>query len=336
MHLNDAYPDVTAALAAMGLPPAGEITPLSGGVSCDVYLVNSGGRALCVKRALPKLRVAAEWRAPADRSHAEVSWFRLVAGIDPEWVPAVIAEDRERHMFAMAYVPPDTHPVWKGELAAGRANPAFASRVGDALSSIHAATAGRDDIARSFANGVQFHALRVEAYLLFTAAKHSDVAPAIRSIAKNLGATRIALMHGDVSPKNILCGPEGPVFIDAETCCYGDPAFDLAFCLNHLLLKGIWHPEHLTAYAQCFTALVDAYFAGASWEGRGGLESRTAGLLAAFLLARIDGKSPVEYITAETDKALVRAIAKSFLNGGENRLDHILNRWTETLPTRQI
>jgi aminoglycoside phosphotransferase (APT) family kinase protein len=336
MLLNDEYPDVTAALAVMRLPPADSITPLSGGVSCDVWLVRSGARAVCVKRALPRLRVAADWRAPADRSHAEVAWFKLVAGIDPNWVPEVVGEDRARHMFAMEYFPPETHPVWKGELAAGRADPAFAARVGDALSRIHGETAGRDDIARAFANGVPFLALRIDAYLLFTAVRHADVAPAIRTMAKNLGAARIALMHGDVSPKNILVGPEGPVFIDAETCCYGDPAFDLAFCLNHLLLKAIWHPEHLHAYAQCFTALADAYFAGADWEARQGLEKRTAGLLAAFLLARVDGKSPAEYITADADKAFVRAVAKSFLKGGESRLDRMLARWTEALPTRQI
>lgn len=338
MPLNDEFPDVTAALSAMGLKPDGpcEIKALSGGVSCDVYEVRTPEARVCVKRALPKLRVAADWRASADRSHAEVAWFELVAGIDPNWVPAILGEDRPRHIFAMEFFPPETHPVWKDELAAGRADPAFAARVGEALSRIHGETAGRDDVARDFANGVQFHALRVDAYLLHSAAKHADVAPAIRAMAKNLAVARIALMHGDVSPKNILVGPDGPLFLDAETCCYGDPAFDLAFCLNHLLLKGLWHPEHLAAYGQCFSALTEAYFEGANWEVRAGLEKRTAGLLSALLLARIDGKSPVEYITAEPDKDFVRAIAKTFLKGGESRLDTMLARWTEALPTRQI
>jgi len=262
--------------------------------------------------------------------------MKLVAGIDPNWVPAVLGEDRSRHLFAMEYFPPGTHPVWKELLAAGHADAAFAARAGAALARIHAETAGRDDIARAFANGVQFHALRVAAYLLFTAARHADVGPAIRVLAKNLEAARIALMHGDVSPKNILVGPDGPVFIDAETCCYGDPAFDLAFCLNHLLLKGLWHPEHKAAYAGCFAALTEAYFTGARWEAREGLEARTAALLSAFLLARIDGKSPVEYLTAETDKAFVRRMAKDFLGGKASRLDSMLARWTEALPPPQM
>ncbi|HEY0282187.1 MAG TPA: aminoglycoside phosphotransferase family protein, partial [Rhizomicrobium sp.] len=267
-----------------------------------------------------------DWRAPPGRSHAEVAWMRLVAGIDPQWVPQILGEDQARHLFAMQYFPPETYPVWKSLLAAGRADAGFAAQVGEAVARIHAATAGRDDIARAFANEAQFHALRIDAYLLHTAAKHPDVAGIIRALAQSVSTARIALMHGDMSPKNILCGPGGPVFLDAETCCTGDPAFDLAFCLNHLLLKAVWHPEHAAAFAASFVAMKDAYFAKADWEEHAGLENRTAGLLAAFLLARIDGKSPVEYLTAEPDKAMVRALAKEFLNDRHKTLDTVLSR----------
>jgi aminoglycoside phosphotransferase (APT) family kinase protein len=332
MNLNGEYHDLTAALLGMGLIGKDEscaIRALPGGVSCDVFAVETDGRRFCVKRALAKLRVAAEWRAPPERSHAEVAWMRLAAGIDPKWVPQILGEDRARHLFAMEFLPPGTYPVWKSLLAAGKADAAFAAKVGEAVARIHAATAGREDIARAFANQAQFHALRLDAYLLHTAARHPDVAETIRALAHSVSTARIALMHGDMSPKNILSGPDGPVFLDAETCCYGDPAFDLAFCLNHLLLKGIWHPEHATAYAASFVALKEAYFAKADWEARAGLERRTAGLLAAFLLARIDGKSPVEYIASERDKAFVRAMAKEFLNDRGKTLDGMLARFTQ-------
>ena len=139
-------------------------------------------------------------------------------------------------MFATIYLPPKTNPVWKGELAAGRADPAFATQVGDALARIHAATAGRPAIEDQFGTQAQFLALRLEPYMLFTAERNPDVAARIRELAHTVAGARIALMHGDISPKNILCGSNGPVFLDAETAAYGDPAFDLAFCLNHLLL----------------------------------------------------------------------------------------------------
>ena len=317
----------------MGLVAGGDdctIRALSGGVSCDVFAVETGGRTFCVKKALGKLRVAADWHAPAERSHAEVAWMELVGKLDARLVPKILGEDRARHLFAMQYLPPSQYPVWKSLLADGVADPKFAAQVGDALARVHSATAGREDIARGFANGAQFHALRIESYLLYTAEKNPGVAEQIRTLARGIAQAHIALMHGDVSPKNILRGPGGPVFLDAETSCYGDPTFDLAFCLNHLLLKGAWHPEYALAYGASFRALKNAYFAKANWEEHAGLERRAAGLLAAFLLARVDGKSPVEYLS-EDAKAFVRAMAKEFLNGTAATLDAMLARWNEAL-----
>ena len=335
-NMTDDFAELTVSLRAMGLLAGGEacaIRALPGGVSCDVFLVEAEGRLFCVKRALAKLRVEADWRAPTERSHAEIAWMRLVAGIDPAWVPQILGEDRPRHLFAMQYFPPADFPLWKTQLAEGNADAGFAAQVGEALARIHSATVGRADIVREFANGAQFQALRIEPYLLYAAARNLDVAAPLQALAQNLAGARIALMHGDVSPKNILRGPSGPVFLDAETSCYGDPAFDLAFCLNHLLLKGVWHREHAAAYAASFAALTSAYFAKADWEARPALEARAAALLGALMLARIDGKSPVEYLTAERDKQFVRTMAKEFLNGAAS-LDAMLKRWNEALAQK--
>ena len=106
------------------------------------------------------------------------------------------------------------------------------------------------------------------------------------------------LVHGDFSPKNLLIGPDGPVVLDAECAWYGDPAFDLAFVLNHLLLKGAWRPQWRERYLELFAALVDAYRGHVRRGSRGRrVEQRAATLLPALLLARVDGKSPVEYLT---------------------------------------
>ncbi|MEI9888954.1 MAG: aminoglycoside phosphotransferase family protein [Rhizomicrobium sp.] len=305
--------DIAPSLAALGLIGPGDafdVTALSGGVSCDVYKVQVAGRApFVVKRALPKLRVAADWRAPPERAAAEVAWIRLVARIEPRWVPKILGEDPARHLFAMTYLPPERYPVWKAELAAGRCDAAFAAQVGAALARIHGATAGRADVAAAFANDAQFRALRLAPYLLFTAERHGALAPAIRDEVARIAASRIALMQGDISPKNILAGPDGPVFLDAETACYGDPAFDLAFCLNHFLLKAVWHPQWTSDYARSFAAMKDAYLAGVGWEKPGAIDARTARLLPMLFLARVDGKSPVEYLTDDGDKAFVRGAA---------------------------
>jgi 5-methylthioribose kinase len=326
------FSEIARALSGMGLIGDGEqfaISRLSGGVSCDVYRVSLDRGNVCVKRALPKLRVDADWRAPPERSATEVAWIRLAADINPDWVPKILGEDRARHLFVMEFLPPQQYPVWKFELAAGRVDARFAAKVGEALARIQAATAGRPDVAQRFANDEQFYALRLEPYLLHTANKHPDVAPRIRAIADGVAKARIALMQGDISPKNILCGPKGPVFLDAETACYGDPAFDLAFCLNHLLLKCVWHPENTEAYLKSFEALKQSYLAGAVWEPAEPLERRTASILSALLLARIDGKSPVEYLTREEDKDLVRRRANLLLMRERLSLSDVVALWRD-------
>ena len=313
----DELGEITAALGAMGLIGDGEqfsIGRLSGGVSCDVYVVEVKRRSpMVVKRALSKLRVAADWRAPPERSAAEVAWIRLVATINPHWVPQILGEDQANHLFAMTYFPPEQYPLWKAELAAGRVDHQFAATTGAALARIHAETAGKPGIAAAFANDEQFRALRLEPYLVFTAARHLDLAPAIRDVVDGIAKARIALMQGDISPKNILCGPQGPVFLDAETACYGDPVFDLAFCLNHFLLKSVWHPQWKDRYAQSFTSMSNAYLAGVAWEPMDAIDARTARLLPMLFLARVDGKSPVEYLTDEKDKAFVRERAREMI-----------------------
>lgn len=325
------FAEIAPALGEMGLLGEGEqfgIAPLSGGVSCDVVLVDVKRREpIVVKRALPKLRVAADWYAPVERSESEVDWISVAAELDPRIVPRVIAQDRARHLFVMAYLPKTHYPVWKDQLSAGEVDTAFAASVGAWLARLHASTAHSPSIARRFANQAQFRALRLEPYLLHTAEKHPGIAPKIRALAEGVAQAHIALMHGDVSPKNILHGPETPVFLDAETACYGDPAFDFAFCLNHLLLKCVWRPGHLDRYACAFAALKDAYFAEVNWEMRAHLEVRTVRLLSALLLARVDGKSPVEYITEERDKIFVRECATAFVAATPGDLDAILAAW---------
>lgn len=111
-------------------------------------------------------------------------------------------------------------------------------------------------------------------------------------------STRLALVHGDISPKNILRGPHGPVILDAECAWYGDPAFDLAFCLNHFLLKTViaGSQETQQKLMLAFDAMSQSYFHHITWEPAGEYEARVATLLPCLILARVDGKSPAEYL----------------------------------------
>ena len=332
--MKEADPAFVAALERAGILAPGEsaaIESLPGGVSSDIVLVRHGGRRVCVKRALAKLKVAAEWRAPVERNHAEAEWLRVVAEILPGAVPQLLAEDRAAGLFAMEYLAPASHPVWKDQLRDGLIDPAFAAEVGRRVARIHAATARREDIARRFANDHIFYPIRLEAYLVASAEKHADVRGALAGLVETTRATKLALVHGDVSPKNILAPPEGPMFLDAECAVYGDPAFDLAFCLNHLLLKCLWRPNWRSRYLACFTALSDAYVGGVTWEPRAEMEARAAALLPGLFLARVDGKSPVEYLTDEVAREHVRRAAKRMLARAPARLAEIAKNWSREL-----
>lgn len=328
--MSDSLPEAVlgflrrAGLAAQNESP--RAFALAGGVSSDIWRVELRTGTICVKRALARLRVAQLWEAPVERNVFERRWLETASRAVPGIAPKVLAHD-DSGVFAMEYLDAATCPLWKAELRASRADPGFARSVGAQLARVHAATAGRDDIARQFATEAGFHAIRLEPYLLATARVHADLAPVLNSLAERTARTRLALVHGDVSPKNILVGPAGPVFLDAECAWYGDPAFDLAFCLNHLLLKGAWVPESQADFLACFDALREAYLDGVKWESAGALEARAASLLPGLLLARVDGKSPVEYLHDEASKARVRRVARALLVSAPSRLAAIREQW---------
>lgn len=331
---SDAVDAIVAALlecrVAASEADVRRVAPISGGVSCDVYRVDLTDRTVCVKRALPRLRVAAVWEAPVERAAFEVMWLRKAqaSGLS---VPEVLAWLPERNMFVMQWFDPPAHPVWKQQLLAGTIDTGFAAKVGTALAAIHNATAGDAAVAQDFASDDLFRQLRISPYLDATADAHPDLAGRIGAIAARLSETRIALVHGDVSPKNILHGPQGPVILDAECAWYGDPAFDAAFCLTHLLLKSLQRES--SAMLAAFDALAGAWLGVAHWEDPIALSRRTAPLLAALLLARVDGKSPVEYLD-DPARDFVRRFARGALAspvGDDVGLATLRRNWSQCM-----
>lgn len=326
--------EVARGLRKLGLLGADEplaLLPLTGGVSSEIWRVTTARGDFCVKRALARLKVAAVWEAPLERSHYEAEWMRVAGAIRPANVPALVGEDPASHLVVMAFLPAADYPLWKTELRDGRADADFAAGVGEALVAIHAATADDAAMASRFPTDASFHAIRLEPYLDATAKKRPEVAERLFALSRATAATKRCLVHGDVSPKNILVGRAGPVFLDAECAWFGDPAFDVAFVLNHLLLKCIWTPAAAPSFLACFHRLAEAYLSGVAWEGRDALEARVAALLPGLLLARVDGKSPVEYIVSEEDRQRVRDVAIPFLKNPVARLGFIAEAWRKEI-----
>ncbi len=304
---------------------------LTGGVASDIWKVETPQRAFCVKRALPRLRVKADWRAPADRTRYEVAWCRIANRIVPGIAPEILYHDDDAMLCAMSYLDPAIHSLWKEKLRDGDVRTEDAAEVGRRLVGVHAATAGDPEVAAAFPNEGYFAALRLEPFFEAAAEHHDDLADALFALSRRTAATKLVMVHGDISPKNILIGPAGPVILDAECACLGDPAFDLAYCLNHLLPKCLWRPALSARYLACFEAMSSAYMDGVRWESLAVLERRATSLLAGLLLARVDGKSPVEYITDDNDKNRVRRVARDLIVGNSTRLDEALHRWQREL-----
>ncbi len=295
----------------LGLGTATDVTtvqPLTGGVASDIAMVALPGRKLCLKFALAKLRVAADWQAPVHRNAAEYAWLTEVARIFPDSSVRLYGQSDTAHGFAMEYLDGAGVYLWKDALLAEAPEQGEAARVADRLGQIQAASTRPGFDARAFQNRGDFRALRIEPYLGYTAERHPELADVLGALGALLYDNNTVLVHGDVSPKNILFRAGTPFFLDAECAVMGDASFDPAFCLNHLILKAVHLPgstDGLLAQVRAFWA---AYAPHITWEAPDALEARVCRLLPALMLARVDGKSPVEYLD-ETARDVVRRVA---------------------------
>ena len=323
-------PAIVSALRRLGLLDRVEdaaLTPLSGGVSSDIWRVDLPDRTVAAKQALPTLKVQAVWEAPVERSRYEAAWLDTAARLAPGLGPALIGYDPIDGVVVMEWLDPGDHPVWKGQLRDGHADAAVAATLATGLVQLHTATADRADVEARFDSGYIFGPIRLEPYLDATGRVHPDLDGTLAGLRAMIEANRRVLVHGDVSPKNVLVGPRGPVLIDAECATFSDPAFDLAFCLNHLLLKCLWNPSAAARFLACFTAFAAAYLGGVAWEATSETEARATRLLPALLLARVDGKSPVEYLDS-VQQDQVRETARAMLiDPPGDTLASIRERW---------
>ncbi|MCS3844071.1 phosphotransferase family protein [Microbacterium sp. AK031] len=267
---------------------------LGGGVSNVVLAVTDRSRRLVLKQARAKLAVAEAWFAPRERVLREAEGLRVLSGIDPDAAPAVVDLDSEALTMTMEQAP-DDWTDWKTRLLAGDVDPAIAAQLGGSLSRMHQATRGGSGLSAELVADVEtFDVLRIEPYHRTAARRNPDLATAIDDVVERMRDTRQCLVHGDFSPKNILVGDGGAWIIDFEVAHLGDPSFDVAFLETHLLLKTIHAPERRDAFAEASRAFLDAYTRDTPIPDAAHL-SRQIGCL---LLARVDGKSPAEYLRA--------------------------------------
>ncbi len=157
-----------------------------------------------------------------------------------------------------------------------------------------------------------FDQLRLDPYYRTTASRHADLQPQFDRLMHESSGRRVSLVHGDWSPKNFLVSSGALMAIDFEVTHFGDPSFDSAFLLNHLLLKSFYRPDWSAEFANAAERFWEVYRSGlpraCDW-----IEAATISHLGCLLLARVDGKSPAEYITDTTLRASLREFARKLI-----------------------
>jgi hypothetical protein len=291
---------------------------LEWGVSNVVLAVEADGFRAVVKQALPRLRVADEWLADPGRSLTEAEALRLAAGLAPGSVPAVLHADPKTCAIAIEAAPAGWRN-WKQLLLSGEADAGVASRVGELLRIWQVGTLRDPDLMGSFGDTTVFDQLRVDAYHRTVMRRWPALSRAVGARAEELLATRACLVHGDFSPKNVLVGEGGLWVIDFEVAHVGSPAFDPAFMLNHLMLKALHRPASAPGYRACARAFLDAYEDDLPWELRPHPPD-LASHVGCLMLARVDGKSPAEYLT-EPERLVARGLGTRLVTDPPDTMD---------------
>jgi 5-methylthioribose kinase len=306
---------VGAYLAERGLardPAALSIRELGGGVSNFVSLIEGPGIRWVAKQSLGKLRVKDDWTSQRERIFREAAVIQLLGSILDGAVPQIVHVDRANFLYLMTAAP-EGSVVWKKSLLDGHVRMAVAEAAGRLLAVMITASQQNPAFREMFADRTVFDELRIDPYYRTTAARDPEACESLDQLIEDSWKIQTSLVHGDFSPKNMLVRDGNIFLIDFEVVHWGDPAFDSAFLLNHLVLKSFHQPPYAELYFQAACAFWQALESGLSGPAMVDFEGMTVRHLGGLMLARMDGKSPVEYIRDEGVKSRVRRTAKRLL-----------------------
>ncbi len=310
---------------------------LGGGVSNTVLLIewaDSPEQRWVAKQSLGKLRVQDDWRSDRSRIFREADAILALRPILGASVPEVVHVDKKNFVLIMTAAPAGSI-IWKDSLLAGRrSDAAVAHQAGLLLAQMINASSEDPVFQEMFSDQAIFDQLRIDPYYRTTAQRHEanpEIQKALQDLMEDSSKIRTSIVHGDYSPKNILVHGRDIHLIDFEVVHWGDPTFDAAFLLNHLFLKAFHLPQFAPIYLEAVREFWKAFLVGAGPENTGGMEFMTIRHLGGLMLARIDGKSPVEYIRDVETKEIVRDTAKSILVDPPSNMGQLMARISNEL-----
>ena len=275
---------------------------LPGGVSNRTVRVEwADGHAWVLKQALAKLRVNVDWFSSPERISVEAKALRwLNRSAPPGTTPDFIFEDMANHLMGMEAIP-EEHENWKSVLLSGQIVSNHFEQFGLLLGAIHRESSDCGaETCRAFADTTYFVNLRLEPYYLYTAQKTAEAAAFLNALARETLNHKDSLVHGDFSPKNTLIYRGKLILLDYEVVHFGDPAFDAGFALTHFLSKAHHLAKdraRLATAAEMFWQVYRKEIARLNWAAA--LEPRVVRHTLGCLLARVAGKSPLDYLTPE-------------------------------------
>ena len=310
-----------------------EIRKLEGGVSSRTVVVRPGKRPpFVVKQALSKLRVAVDWYSDPERIHREARGLEWLETLAPAGtITPLLFEDHELHVIGMTAVP-EPSLNWKATLLAGDLHPEHVDQFATILGTIHVRSALlRDAISNVFADRSFFESLRLEPYYRYSAEQVPETQAFFNDLLTETWETQLALVHGDYSPKNVLIHQGRLFLVDHEVIHFGDPAFDVGFSLTHLLSKANHLVHRRALFVQGAYLYVNRYLQclnGVSW--RAALQQRSVRHTLACLLARVAGRSPLEYLT-ETERTVQQSIVCELIGHPPQSLADLIACFSERL-----
>lgn len=313
------------------------VRTLEGGVSNRTVLVESKDMApFVVKQALSKLRVEADWFSDPLRIHREARGLEWLHKLAPAGaITPLLFEDRFHHLIGMGAVP-EPHYNWKRTLLEGEINLDYVEQFANLLGTIHRESLQhRKAIADVFSDRSFFESLRIEPYYRYSAGQVPEARAFFDDLVAETFETRLTIVHGDYSPKNILVHEGQLVLLDHEVIHFGDPSFDVGFSLTHLLSKAHHVLHRRTEFLQAahhYTKRYLEHLDGLEW--RDSVESRAVRHTIGCLLARVAGRSPLEYLTRE-ERTRQCGIAHHLMLHPAWRLSDLIETFSKELVCRQ-
>lgn len=290
---------------------AAEVEVLTGGVSNIVLAINTKDKKMVLKQALAELLVAQKWEADQRRAIVEAHALELFHKLTPEQVPNLLFLDSERFILILERVPIGSS-VWKSDLLNSQIDPNVTAVLGTTLAQWHNFGEKNEAARAEFMEDSLFEQLRIDPFYRFVSAKNEPLRPVIGRLINELEIDKTTIVHGDFSPKNIMVGLDNQVYIlDFEVTHVGNPIFDLAFLLAHILCK-IFRTDD-TNEKKLLSKCADQFIS--SYEVIRPIAPSLSLHTALIALARVEGKSPVNYLDSDKQSALV-AYTKEILGKG--------------------